>query len=211
MVNLTYLFDPLCGWCYGAAPAIRLLAAQADFHLRALPTGLFCQPGRTIDADFAAHARRNDQQIAALTGQVFSDAYRENVLGSNTGFDSTPMVDALTAVALHRPERELSALAAFQTARYVDGRDVTDADVLADILQALDLHEAAAIITRPATRVAAQTRISEGRACAQSLGLQGVPQLLVQPAGQHILPQALPGKLLFGDLAQLPAQIRQLV
>ena len=23
--TLTYLFDPLCGWCYGASPAIQKL------------------------------------------------------------------------------------------------------------------------------------------------------------------------------------------
>ncbi|MFC7551706.1 hypothetical protein ACFQU7_04410 [Pseudoroseomonas wenyumeiae] len=40
--------------------------------------------------DFAEYAWKNDQRIAQLTGQVFSEAYREKVLGNPAGrFDST--------------------------------------------------------------------------------------------------------------------------
>lgn len=208
MTTLTYLFDPLCGWCYAAAPAIRLLAEQADFRIRALPTGLFAQPGRVMDADFAAHAWHNDQRIAALTGQVFSEQYREQLLQAASSFDSTHITDALTAVAQSHPTQELAALAAIQTARYVDGRDNTSPAVLADILQTLGLHEAAARITHSDTRATAQTRINEGRALMNKLGLQGVPQLLLHPADGSS-PQAVSGNLLFDDVAQLPLRLRQ--
>ena len=33
-VSLTYLFDPLCGWCYGAAPAIGGLNAAKRRYRR---------------------------------------------------------------------------------------------------------------------------------------------------------------------------------
>ena len=31
--HITYLFDPLCGWCYGAAPAVQRLAKDPSVSL----------------------------------------------------------------------------------------------------------------------------------------------------------------------------------
>ncbi|TIU69189.1 MAG: DsbA family protein, partial [Mesorhizobium sp.] len=78
--TLTYLFDPLCGWCYGATPMLDRLE-KSGVVLELLPTGLFSGAGaRPLDAGFAAHAWANDQRIERLSGQVFSQAYVDNVL-----------------------------------------------------------------------------------------------------------------------------------
>jgi len=77
------LYDPLCGWCYGATPSVRRLVVEAGLHLALIPTGLFSGDGaRPIDAGFAEYAWANDQRIARLTGQRFSERYRDDVLGA---------------------------------------------------------------------------------------------------------------------------------
>lgn len=182
-VTVTYLFDPLCGWCYAAAPVLARLQATPGVQVVLAPTGLFAGAGaRPMDAQFAAYAWSNDQRIAQLTGQPFSQAYREQVLGQQAGrFDSGPATLALTAVAQTEPARELEALHAFQLARYVDGRDTTAPTVLADVLSALGLHAAAALVREPtdALRAAMLQRVAAARADMQALGAQGVPQLAV--------------------------------
>ena len=45
-MRVTYLFDPLCGWCYGAGPALERLAQLDDVTLELMPTGLFAGEGR---------------------------------------------------------------------------------------------------------------------------------------------------------------------
>src|SRR4051794_12302875 len=91
-VDITVLYDPLCGWCYGAAPAIRRLADQPHLALGLLPTGLFAGSGaRPIDDDFAAFAWSHDQRIHALTGVTFSTHYRDRVLADRRArLDSGP-------------------------------------------------------------------------------------------------------------------------
>jgi putative protein-disulfide isomerase len=37
--TVTYLFDPLCGWCYGASPTIQRLALQGDIRLELATLG----------------------------------------------------------------------------------------------------------------------------------------------------------------------------
>lgn len=184
--TVTYLFDPLCGWCYAAAPALQYLQGVDGVNVVLAPTGLFAGAGaRPMDAQFAAYAWANDQRIQQLTGQPFTQAYRDHILGAANGrFDSGPATLALTAVAQTAPERELDALHALQHARYVEGRDNADPAVIADVLNSLGLQAAAAQLREPddVLRAALLERVAAARATMQLLGAQGVPQLAV--AGQ---------------------------
>lgn len=209
-LNITYLFDPLCGWCYGAAPAIRALAASDGLTVIPTPTGLFSHTGRLMDAAFARHAWSNDQRIAQMTGQAFSEAYRVQILGDHTQpFDSAAIVNAMTAVKLSAPEQELAALAAIQHARYVDAKIITDNAVLADILNSLGLHEAAENLNNEAVIRAAEQRIAEGRALAHQFGIQGVPSLVVQAADGSLPAKLIGSSMLFESGDHLAAKVHQ--
>ena len=43
--TVTYLFDPLCGWCYAAAPVLARLQATPGVQVVLAPTGLFAGAG----------------------------------------------------------------------------------------------------------------------------------------------------------------------
>lgn len=181
--TLHYLFDPLCGWCYGSTPAVAALAAEADIRIEPLPTGLFSGEGaRPMDEGFADYAWSNDQRIERLTGQPFTSLYRTQVLGDRVRlFDSGPATVALTAVSLTEPASELEALRAIQTARYVEGRDITDLRTLVDVLKQLDLSDAAAQLERrPSTLLAAnRARTTRASAWMRELGARGVPTFIL--------------------------------
>lgn len=176
---LYYLFDPLCGWCYGASPALAALLDAGSATVRLLPTGLFSDEGaRPMDDSFAAYAWSNDQRIERLTGQRFTEQYRSQVLDNRRQpFDSAPATMALTAVALTDPAREFAALEAVQQARYVAGRDVTSLQTLAEILAANGFAEAADRIMHPDAALVEATgaRVRQARELMQNVSAQGVP------------------------------------
>ena len=208
-IDITYLFDPLCGWCYGASPAIAQLAAMPDVRVRLAPTGLFSGTGaRDMDDTFAAYAWQNDLRIGRLTSQPFSPAYRERVLGNRERrFDSGPATRALTAVALTQPERERDALQAIQRARYVQGLDVTDTATLAAVLTGLNLPDAAAQIDHADIHQATAERTQAAQRQMQHFGVQGVPALLVQGDGGTPL-RLVRGSVLFGAPEGLLERLR---
>lgn len=177
--TISYLFDPLCGWCYGATPTLSAIADVQDITMELLPTGLFSVEGaRSMDDDFAAYAWSNDQRIAHLTGQNFTERYREQVLGNRQQlFDSGPATVALTAVSITAPARELEALKAIQHARFVDGQDVTKLTTLASIFKVLGLEEAAAMIENPNTDLlkANRDRTNRAQAILREFNARGVP------------------------------------
>jgi putative protein-disulfide isomerase len=206
--TLYYLFDPLCGWCYGASAAVAALAGSDALDLKLLPSGLFQDEGaRSMDAAFAAYAWSNDQRIERQTGQPFSQRYREEVLDNRMQrFDSGPATLALTAVSLTAPDREVEALKAIQHARYVEGQDVTQQAVLCDVLHSLGLTEAAQRMqaSDETLRAAARARIHEAQDLMRRLGAQGVPTFvldsevgpqLLHASAVHSDPQAFLGRL----------------
>ncbi|ALA18674.1 MULTISPECIES: DsbA family protein [Chelatococcus] len=208
MRRLTYLFDPLCGWCYGASPALERLMAHESLTIDLVPTGLFADEGAfPMNAAFAAHAWEADQRIARLSGQRFTEQYRVNVLASRTAaVDSGPATLGLTAVRLTAPEREFEALKAIQHVRYVEGRDNGDPAVIADVLAGLGLAEAAARCHAADEELLAanRARIAEGRAEMQRFGARGVPTLILDTGRGRATVDA---SALFGEVDRLAAAL----
>ena len=193
-LRFDYIFDPLCGWCYASAPALAALAHAWPGRLALRPSGLFADAGaRDLTPEWARHAWVNDQRIAAMTGQVFSTAYHDQVLqGAAKRFDSGPLNRALTAVHAIDAALEPAVLAQLQTARYVDGQDTARAAVVAQVT-AQALHDAGHTLdteafaqrlqTDAALAQATQARTRATQALMRERGMRGVPQLLVSVDG----------------------------
>lgn len=190
--TLTYLFDPLCGWCYGASPAIEVLSQQSDLIIELAPTGLFAgKSGRTMDADFAEYAWANDVRIEKMTGQRFTAQYRQQILGQHgSRFDSDTATLALTAVSLTNPQRELETLKLFQEARYVQGEDITSLAVAQQLLRSSGLVDAAGILVpeNQQLRHINNARLARAQQLLQSFAIRGVPRLiLTDDTGSRLL------------------------
>ncbi|CAN7716299.1 DsbA family protein [Neorhizobium tomejilense] len=201
--SIIYLFDPLCGWCYGAAPVLERLRIDG-FRVEALATGLFSGYGaRPMDAAFAAYAWTNDQRIHRLSGQPFSAEYRANVLNRpNSLLDSSAATLAITAAGLDDANLRFDALKIIQHARYVDGLDVTSPAVLIELLDQADMTSTADLLREPSEAVFEANRALVGK--AQHLFRQaradGVPVLVVESgAGPHLLNSSA----LFGSYGNL--------
>jgi putative protein-disulfide isomerase len=207
MIEFFYLYDPLCGWCYGATPAVVKLELEPSVMVHPLATGLFAGGGRSMTPDFAEQAWKNDQRIAEMTGQVFSETYREQVLANPARrFDSTAATRAITAVHLTEPSEELETLHRIQLLRYVDGGDSTDPATLLALLRDLGLEEAAALLEAddPGIDDAMATRKAMAEKLMASLGLRGVPALVRMDGGR---PVPLPNAVLFDNPATLAQRL----
>lgn len=206
--TLTYLFDPLCGWCYGASPVVQQLAQQPNIQLQLAPTGLFSGTGgRVMDAGFADYAWSNDLRIQKLTGQRFTEVYRTQVLGQpGIRFDSGAATLALTAVSLTEPQRELATLKLLQEARYVDGQNTSELASVIHILREHGLASAAELLQNGDEHLTTTngTRVQQAQQHMRSHGAQGVPALVLSQGGKQRL---LRGDLLFGHIDNLLSTI----
>lgn len=205
--RISYLFDPLCGWCYGASPMLEKLRAEG-VQIEAVPTGLFSGAGaRPLDSGFAAYAWANDQRIERLTGQMFSEAYRQNVLNGSTVFDSGSTTLGIVAAGMTDPELRFDALRSLQNARYVGGLDTADKGVVAGVLHKAGHDEAADRVLNPdeALLEAVRDTVAHGQRLFNRLGANGVPALAFDRDGElHLLDSSA----LFGSIQNLRAHLQ---
>lgn len=195
-LELKYFFDPLCGWCYAAAPALRHLAGTFGHKLAMMPTGLFVAP-RPVTA-ISDHAWTNDQRIGRMTGQIYTEAYHRNVLLAPNGvFSSQALTRALVALGQLDPALEPQFMHAAQIARYVDGKDTSRTEVVVPI--AAEVAKAKGHVLDPdrfrarldgdaALHRATDKRIAEGQRQMGALQIKGVPQLVaIDASGTRII------------------------
>ncbi|AXA43881.1 DsbA family protein [Rhizobium leguminosarum] len=208
-MHLTYLYDPLCGWCYGAAPALDKMAKLDNLTVELIPAGLFAGEGaRPLDERFAAYAWHIDQRINRLTGQAFSQLYRDQVLaGADSMFDSAPATLGIIAVGLTQLDREREALKALQNARYVDGRNTSEIAVVAEVLDQAGFSDAAARVRAPdeALLDIYRNRIGKSRQLMAAFRMDGVPALLVSDGDKR---RVLRSDALFGGFDRLAAELQ---
>ncbi len=179
---LHYLYDPLCGWCYGAAPMIAEAAQVPDLIIALHAGGMLmdAQVQRATPA-WRAQILEHDQRIAELTGQPFGEAYRDGLLAdAHAVFDSAPPISAvLAADALGLPG--LHMLHALQVAHFQRGERIADVAVLRALAVSLGLDgEAFArrFAAERETRLVSHVR--DSRNLLARAGTGGFPTLILQ-------------------------------
>ncbi|MEN3111157.1 DsbA family protein [Uliginosibacterium paludis] len=184
MNTLHYIFDPLCGWCYAAAPLIsaarKLPGLAIAFHGGGMLTGSRRQ---TITPQWRDYVMPHDRRIAQMTGQPFGEAYFEGLLRDTSAvMDSAPPTTAILA-AEDIAGRGLDMIQALQHAHYADGRRIADRPVLDAIAAELGLDVAgfAAAFDRLAGEPT-ERHFRESIGWLGRAGGQGFPTLLLEDA-----------------------------
>ncbi|MBW8847903.1 MAG: DsbA family protein [Burkholderiales bacterium] len=177
---LHYVYDPLCGWCWGAAPLVR--AARAVLPLRLHAGGMMAGAQRQpVTPELRAYVLAHDQRIAEATGQPFGDAYRDGLLRDvQAVFDSEPPTAAILA-AEALAGRGLDLLAELQAAHYVHGRRIAEPAVLIELAGAIGLARAefATELGRQSLGPA-QAHIQQTRSFMAQTGARGFPSFLLE-------------------------------
>lgn len=183
MSTLHYIYDPLCGWCYGAAPLVRaareILAVQA--HGGGMMTGANRQQ---VTPQLRAYVKQHDARIAQLTGQPFGPAYADGLLhASGVVLDSEPPTAAILA-AEAIAGRGLDMLAQLQIAHYVEGRRIAEPVTLLEIAAELGLDaETFAAALAQQSGAAVKRHIEETRHLMAEVGARGFPSFVLETDG----------------------------
>ena len=176
--EIVYVGDPMCSWCWGFAPVARRLAERFgdEAEFRIIAGGL--RPGEhaaALDDTLKASIRPHWEQVEAMTGQPFDYAIFDR---DDFVYDTEPVCRAVVCARRIDPARTLDVFVALQTAFYAEGRDVTDAEVITDIVadQGIDRERFSHDFEQPAT---AQYTYADF-AMASRLGAQGFPTVFLR-------------------------------
>lgn len=184
-LTLHYLYDPLCGWCYAAAPLVQAARELPGLQLQAHGGGMLTGANRRpVTPQWRDHVLPHDRRIAELTRQPFGEAYVEGLL-RDTGamLDSAPPITAVLA-AQELAGRGLDMIERVQRAHYVEGRRIADPAVLQALAEELGLPAPAfAEATQRLTGAATQAHIDESRRWLARAQGSGFPTFAIQDTG----------------------------
>ncbi|MES3015275.1 MAG: DsbA family protein [Pseudomonadota bacterium] len=186
-MNLIYVGDAMCSWCYGfAQPLDELLADPQDaapLQLALVMGGLRPFTTEPIAPERASELAGHWPRVAEASGQPFAQAPNTALHIPGFVYDTEPAARATVTVRSLWPQHVWRFFKAVQHAFYAEGRNVTEAAVLADIAEALGLPRAefgkafASQKMRDATLQDFQQ--------SQAWGIRGFPTLVAEH-GDHL-------------------------
>ena len=187
MVNATlhYYFDPLCGWCYGAAPLIVAAAKLGGLHIALHGGGMLSgDASQPVTPQWRHYVMQHDTRIRQMTGQPFGDDYFNGLLSDATAvFDSSPPTLAIMATQAMGAD-PLTMLHQLQQAHYVHGKRIADADVLLQIAADMGLEKAGFASAMQQQAAQFNEEVGRNRQQMAQFGLQGFPSLMLESGGQ---------------------------
>lgn len=195
-MNLIYIADPMCSWCYGFGRSIDALLAEpgpaAPLKLALVMGGL-----RPFTTDAMTPARIDEilghwQHVHDASGQPFAQAPHTALHEPGFVYDTEPASRAVVSVRSHWPEHGWRYLRAVQQAFYADAKNVTRPEVLADLAQAQGLPRAdfAQAFASQTMRDATLADFQQ----SQAWGIRGFPAVVAEHDGAlHLVTQGYLG------------------
>ncbi len=179
---LHYIFDPLCGWCYAAAPLVAVARSIGGLQLELHGGGMMSGAARRrVTPDLRQFVMEHDHRIAKLSGQPFGDAYFNGLLrNENAVLDSTPPIAAILATqACGRSGADM--LVALQRAHYVEGKVMSDTACLHSLGSVLGINAGnfATELDRQ-LQGAANEHIQSSRQLMRQVGGNGFPTMALE-------------------------------
>ena len=181
-MNLIYVGDTMCSWCYGFAKSLNELLADprdaAPLKISLVMGGL-----RPFTTEAMTPARADElaghwKRVAEASGQPFATAPNTALHLPGFVYDTEPPSRATVTVRNLRPAAAWPFFEAVSKAFYAEGLDVTRTDVLADIAERLDVPREAFIYAFESDRMREATRVDFEQ--AKTWGIRGFPTLIAE-------------------------------
>lgn len=173
--HLVYFADPMCSWCWGFSPMIGAIRERfgAALPVRLILGGL--RPGTTEPMDEAWKTRTSEHwlHVQEASGQPFDFAFFER---EGFVYDTEPACRAAVLARRRGMEEGLLMLEAAHRAFYAENRDVTQAEVLADLAAGLGFDRAEFLTSLAEESLRGETW--QDFAISQQSGVTGFPTLI---------------------------------
>jgi len=186
-MNLIYVGDAMCSWCYGFARTLEELLNDpqdsAPLQLALIMGGL-----RPFTTEAMSRARADElaghwHHVAQASGQPFTPDADTAMHREGFVYDTEPASRATVTVRSLWPTKVWRYFKTVQEAFYAHGQDVTRPAVLADIAQQLGIprEEFARAYASQAMRDATMQDFQQ----SQDWGIRGFPTLIAEH-GDHL-------------------------
>ena len=176
--TLHYIYDPLCGWCYGAEPLVWAASKVEGIALRMHAGGLWPQPTR-LPVDMRRYIQQADARVGQMSGQPYGEAYLNGLLfDPELVLESRPVIAAVLAAQALDASKALAMLRGIQHAHYERGEHVVRPETLRKI--AVEIGLDAAAFEQALKSVSVEEHIAASQELMNNVGARGFPTFVLQ-------------------------------
>jgi len=186
--RLVYVYDALCGWCYGFSPVIRRLEeAFRDRLVVDVVSGGMVTGDRIAPVASMAHIiKTHGPRVEETTGVRFGESFKNGLLAEGTAiFSSVKPSVALCVLKDLAPEKTVAFAGAIQHAVYFDGLPPDETATYRTLATdfGLDADEFVRRMGYPHYGMVANQEFAQ----ATKWGIQGFPSVVLFHNGQGYL------------------------
>lgn len=206
-MKLIYVYDALCGWCYGFSPVIEQFAAQhvQDFQVQVVSGGMVRGDKIGPIGEVAPYISWAYKDVEKATGVKFGTTFLDHTLKDGRAiFTSLPAALAMAVFKEHLPEQSLAFAARLQKAVYWEGIPPLQWSAYGEMAAefGLDANDFVAALQEESSHKAAQKDF----AIANALKVQGFPSIFLEQGEKiHILGSG------YMDLAALETRYQEIL
>ncbi|CAL1517017.1 DsbA family protein [Chitinophaga sp. MM2321] len=142
-MRFIYVYDPLCGWCYGFTPVVLQLQQQSNgtMEFDILSGGMITGDNRHPFSSMAAYIQREHTNVEEMTGVKFGEAFLRKLLPSAEIMDSEKPSVALNVFKQYQPENAISFAHDMQVTLNYDGVSLNSDDTYRKLIRKFGLPE----------------------------------------------------------------------
>lgn len=178
MKTIDIITDPLCSWCYAAAPLIKL--ARQDFVLRLHQGGLLTGSRQTyMSASMREYILGHCMRIQKLTGQQFAPAYVDGILNDHNFFMSSILPSCAINASVALGTDGVDMLDAIQTGYYIHGKSPSDFNNMREYALAVGHSEHEFDNAYKQATETIEQQISDSRKLLKTVGSAGFPTFIL--------------------------------
>lgn len=175
-IAIAYVYDVLCGWCYGFTPVMKKLQDEfeSEHPIEVISGGMILGDRVGPIGDHLDNARQAFKMVEERTGVRFGkDFVQKGLTKGDMVFNSMPPSKALAVFRQHRPGQSLAFASGLQKGIYGQGHAPEDLDWYGDLAAefGLDARQFRTEMEQPDAEKLAQRDFQ----MAQALQVQGFP------------------------------------
>ena len=184
--KIIYVYDALCGWCYGFSPFIREIrdeyADEFDFDIISGGMVLDEREG-LVQPDMSAYILNAIPRVEEYTGIQFGESHKQQLRDGTLFQSSVKPAVALTLFKTILPEKAFRFAADMQRSFFYEGHNLEDDSTYASILQAyaVDLPGFLTQLASDKYKYLAYREFEQ----VQQWGVTGFPALIGQKQGHY--------------------------
>ncbi|OOV87386.1 hypothetical protein [Oceanospirillum linum] len=131
-LQVAYIMDPLCGWCYAAAPIVDAMREAFGDQLQwQIYLGGLIRESRVLGPRFCDHILAASQRIEQITGQPIGADFKQMIQQPGCKLDSRPASIAIHELILQgEPEKTLDYIKRLQNHHFREGFSLNETDLL---------------------------------------------------------------------------------